>query len=492
MTRDTSIFPTVRFTLNGHPAQVAAPGGRRLLDVLRSDLGLPGTKEGCGEGECGACSVLLDGVLVNSCLVPVCQVEGRAVTTVEGLAGDGRLDPIQDAFLQDGAVQCGFCTPGILLAGRAFLDNGAPPTEPAIREAIAGNICRCTGYTRIVEAIATAAEGGPAADASVRPRPAPAAVSEPVGARAAGTAPGPVPVLAPLGPTGAPTRDGPPSVTPRTLREALEILADGVCRPIAGGTDVMVGLANGAGDGRPLLDLASLDELRGIHLADEPQGGSVLLLGALTTYAELRRSSLVAEHLPVLAEAAATVGAAQIQARGTLGGNVVNASPAGDMLPILLATDASIVLGSVRGERRVPTARFFTGYRTTARAADELLVRIEIPLPPGRRVRFRKVGTRRAQAIAKVVMAVSWADGDGAWRDVRVALGSVAPVPLRVPGTEAILEGEVPTPAVADRAAAAVAVEIHPIDDVRSTAAYRRLVAGRALRRIILDAAAAD
>ncbi len=467
MTQDAATLTTVRFTVNGLPVQVAAPGGRRLLDVLRSDLGLLVAKEGCGEGECGACSVLLDGALVNSCLVPVCQVEGRAVNTVEGLAGDGRLDPLQDAFLETGAVQCGFCTPGMLLAGRAFLNSGTPPTDRTIREAIAGNVCRCTGYTRIVEAIAKAAER--AGDVHVPARSVAAAA---------------VP-----GPSGVVPHDAPPAVTPRTLAEALGLLADRPCRPIAGGTDVMVGLADGAGDRRTLLDLQALDELRGIRLGDGPQGGPVLALGALTTYAEVRRSPIVAEHLPVLAEVAASVGAVQIQARGTLGGNVVNASPAGDTLPVLLATDAWLVLSSVRGERRIPAARFFTGYRATARAEDELLVRIEIPLPPGRRVRFRKVGTRRAQAIAKVVVAVSWTDGDGAWHDVRVALGSVAPVPLRAAETEAILEGSVPTPALADRAAAAVAAEIQPIDDVRSTAAYRRLVAGRALRRIILDAA---
>ena len=148
-----------RFLVNGAPAQVDVPGMRRLLDVLREDLGLTGTKEGCGEGECGACSVLLDGAVVDSCLVPICQVDGTSVRTVEGIGGIDRLNDLQAAFLEAGGAQCGICTPGMLMAARAYLDAGGGPDEAAIRTAIAGNLCRCTGYTKIVDAIAIAAGG---------------------------------------------------------------------------------------------------------------------------------------------------------------------------------------------------------------------------------------------------------------------------------------------------------------------------------------------
>jgi aerobic carbon-monoxide dehydrogenase small subunit len=146
-----------RFTVNGDPVEVEAPGMRRLLDALREDLGLTGTKEGCGEGECGACSVLLDGQLVDACLVPLCQVEGTSVRTVEGLADGERLNDLQAAFLETGGAQCGICTPGMLMAAEAFLAGGAAASEEAIRESIAGNLCRCTGYTKIVDAIVLAA-----------------------------------------------------------------------------------------------------------------------------------------------------------------------------------------------------------------------------------------------------------------------------------------------------------------------------------------------
>ncbi len=151
-------------TVNDVPVELDVPGMRRLLDVLRVDLGLTGTKEGCGEGECGACTVLLDGAPVDSCLVPVCQVDGMAIRTVEGLGmlppdagGAPALDPLQEAFLQTGGAQCGICTPGMLMAARAYLDAGGGPDEDSIRAAIAGNLCRCTGYTKIVDAIVLAA-----------------------------------------------------------------------------------------------------------------------------------------------------------------------------------------------------------------------------------------------------------------------------------------------------------------------------------------------
>jgi xanthine dehydrogenase iron-sulfur cluster and FAD-binding subunit A len=196
----------------------------------------------------------------------------------------------------------------------------------------------------------------------------------------------------------------------------------------------------------------------------------------------------VAEHVPALAEAAAVIGAAQIQNRGTLGGNVMNASPAGDTLPILLAADAEMVLCSALEERTVAASAFWPAYRTTVRRRDELLRCVRLPIVTGRHMRFWKVGTREAQAISKVVLAMSWRLYiDERWHDVHIALGSVAPTPIRLPRTEAVLEGQRPDAQVVDRAATGIATEIEPIDDVRSTAEYRRMVAARVLARILRE-----
>jgi CO/xanthine dehydrogenase FAD-binding subunit len=278
----------------------------------------------------------------------------------------------------------------------------------------------------------------------------------------------------------------PPSESPTRLDVAYALLADaaaGPWRPLAGGTDLMVQMTGEIGEppGR-ILDIWGLDDLRGVGVE-----GNALVIGALTTYTELRRSPVVGEFFPALAEAAATIGAAQIQNRGTIGGNVVNASPAGDTLPVLLAAGASFVLGSVAGEREVAADDFWPAYRTTARRDDELLLRVRLPLVTGRQVRFRKVGTRRAQAISKVVLALAWREDatDGAaWTNVRLALGSMAATTIRARQTETVL-GAPPTRETADAAVAALSAELRPIDDVRSTAHYRQLVAGRVLHRLI-------
>jgi CO/xanthine dehydrogenase FAD-binding subunit len=259
---------------------------------------------------------------------------------------------------------------------------------------------------------------------------------------------------------------------PRTLGDALRMLRDeGPLVPLAGCTDLYVGLHFGAVPGRRFLDLQGLQTLRGIR-----RRGEALVIGALTTYADLIASPLVRRRLPILAEASRWVGSPQIQNRGTLGGNVANASPAGDTLPVLAVAEATVVLRSADGERRVPFGSFYTGYRRTATRPDELIVALEIPPVEGRQW-FRKVGTRAAQAISKVVMAAVRAPHP------RIALGSVAPTVVRVPGTEAVLAAGGP---LAD-AQAVLMDEIRPIDDLRSTAAYRRRVSANLLAQFWSD-----
>jgi CO/xanthine dehydrogenase FAD-binding subunit len=269
-----------------------------------------------------------------------------------------------------------------------------------------------------------------------------------------------------------------PAVSARSLAEAYAVLAER--RPgllvLARCTDVMAQLAAGVGRDRLglALDVSRVPDLHGIVLTLDG-----LKLGALTTYAELQRSELVRAHAPALADVAREVGAPAIQNRGTIGGNVCTASPAGDALPLLLVMGARFHLGGPRGERTVKASHFFLAYRKTALAADELLLSIELPL--GGIVRWRKVGTRRAQAISKLLIAVR-VDGPGpVLSGVRVAAGCVAPVPLRCRSVEDLLEGRTLDVTLIERARAALQRDISPIDDVRSTAEHRRIVAGNVL-----------
>jgi carbon-monoxide dehydrogenase small subunit len=149
----------ISFIVNGNFHQIDVPPMKRLLDVLREDLRLTGSKEGCGEGECGACSVFINGEVVNSCLVPVCQVEGAEILTIEGLMSDDRLTPLQEAMIKIGGTQCGICTPGIVMAAKALLDQNPRPTRDEIRAGLGGNLCRCTGYVRIIDAVESCGKG---------------------------------------------------------------------------------------------------------------------------------------------------------------------------------------------------------------------------------------------------------------------------------------------------------------------------------------------
>jgi len=273
---------------------------------------------------------------------------------------------------------------------------------------------------------------------------------------------------------------------PRDLAHALKLMhtAKGAERPspLAGGTDLLVYLNAGQHAGRRFVDLWGLAELCGIRFGKEGAR-----LGALTTFSEIREHPLLRRRFPALVAAAAEVGGRQIQNRATLGGNIANASPAGDSLPALMALDAVVHARSVAGERSIPFATLYQGYRKLALGGDELITAVTLPPSPTRsRQFFRKVGTRRAQSISKVVMGgTARIGGDGRLDHVRIAFGSVAPVTLRATGAEALLLGERPSPAAADAARSALRREIAPIDDIRSEREYRLEVAARLLGQFL-------
>jgi len=273
-----------------------------------------------------------------------------------------------------------------------------------------------------------------------------------------------------------------PAWSPKTLVEAREALARGATK-VAGATDLLV-IDHATGrQHESVLNVLGIAELQGIRVeADQ------LSIGAASTFTQIRQSPEVAKHAPLLAHAAATIGAAQIQNRATLGGNIANASPAGDSLPALLALGAMIMVSGTREQRLVPYNAFHTGYRKSVLGPDELIERVLIPLPSPAVQVFRKVGTRAAQAISKVVVGFASDRLDRhVLANVRLAMGSVAPVPVRLHEVEVLIEDNPLTAELADRAAALVEKTIWPIDDVRSTAEYRRHVAGQVVRRLLLD-----
>lgn len=273
------------------------------------------------------------------------------------------------------------------------------------------------------------------------------------------------------------------ALRPRSLDEAVRSLeGDPGLVPVAGCTDLMVRGPEALHQMERMIDLLGIPELHGIREVD---GG--LEIGAATSFTEIRGSAAVRAAFPALVDAAAQVGGWQIQNRATLGGNMANASPAGDSLPVLLALDAAVVVAGRQGQREILYSSFHTGYRKTALEPGEIIVRVRLPkLPEGSIQAFRKVGTREAQAISKVVVALAGRVENGRIAEIRLAAGSVAPVPVRLRAVEAAIRGQVASAEAADLAGRAAAAEVQPIDDVRSTADYRRFALERVVRRMVL------
>jgi CO/xanthine dehydrogenase FAD-binding subunit len=277
---------------------------------------------------------------------------------------------------------------------------------------------------------------------------------------------------------------------PATLPEAvaLRTLHAGKFPVLAGGTDVVVQWRTGALALEGVIDISGISELRAIA-ADKKH----IEIGALATHAAIAAHEAIARHVPALAEACRTIGAAQIQNQGTIGGNIMNASPAGDTLPALLAYEAEFLAQDLKGERWIPVQQFFTAYRKTALAPHELLTRVRMKIPKAVEIaRFEKIGGRRAQAIAKVALCARARIVHGGIEWIRIALGSVAATPMRAPGTEALLKGKVITENLIERARASLADEVHPIDDIRSTADYRRAASGALIARFLREAIASS
>lgn len=450
------------------------------LDWLRN-RGLTGAKEGCAEGECGACSVLVarpgttsptEWTSVNACLVPVAALDGQEVVTSEGLGSSDDLHPVQQELAVRGGSQCGYCTPGFVcsLAAEYYRPNREPAPEtdgtaPACDHehgpngvdlhALSGNLCRCTGYRPIRDA--AYALGTPDADDAFAARQ---------------QQPPPEP---------RPTRiavDGAEFVRPETLTEALDVITEWPeAQVVAGSTDWGVEVNLRGRRARLVVAVDRLPELRELSF----RTGHVEI-GAALTLTEIERK--LNGRVPLLAELFPQFASRLIRNSATLGGNIGTASPIGDAPPALLALDAEVVLASPRGERVVPLADYFTGYRETVRAEDELIRSVRLPLPLAPVVGFHKIAKRRFDDISSVAVGYALEIADGTVVRARIGLGGVAATPLRAVATEDALVGRPWTEESVRRAAAVLAGEGTPMDDHRASASYRSAMLGQSLLRL--------
>ena len=435
-----------------------------VLDWLR-DRGLTGAKEGCAEGECGACSILVarpgtssstEWTAVNACLLPVASLDGQEVITSEGLGTVDALHPVQQEMAVRGGSQCGFCTPGFICSmaaeyyrpERACGSYSEHDHEHGSNgfdlHALSGNLCRCTGYRPIRDAAYALDE--PTEDDAFAVRR---------------LAPPPAPV-----PTGMVSAEG-EFIRPASLDHALAVLGerdDAVV--VAGSTDL--GVQVNIFGSRPQLTIAidRLEELREFSF-----GADEVRLGAALTLTEIERR--LGGRVPLLAQLFPQFASRLIRNGATIGGNLGTGSPIGDTPPALLALDARLVLASSRGERVVPLAEYFTGYRQTVKAPDELIKTIVIPLPLAPITAFHKIAKRRFDDISSVAVAFALDVRDGMVVDVAVGLGGVAATPVRATATEEALRGRPWDADTVRDAAAVLREEGTPIDDHRSSAAYR-------------------
>jgi xanthine dehydrogenase molybdopterin binding subunit/xanthine dehydrogenase small subunit len=470
MTGASSSAPAVavhsfEFLLNGEPVTIEhLPATTTLLHWLRA-TGRTGSKCGCDEGDCGACTVALvdrDAKghptyrAINSCIALLPMFAGREVVTVEGLANGEKLHPVQESMVAHYGSQCGYCTPGFVVSMFEAYHRPEVTTPGQISDQLCGNLCRCTGYRPIRDAaLAVIAERGKT----------PAGPKD----RWQERLQSPVPAPSQL----AYTSERETFFRPTTLAELLELrarLPDASL--VAGATEIGVDLNKKSKSFPALISVEGVAELRDIRCTESEWivGGAA----TLTTIEETLDGEIVS-----LAQMLSLFAARQIRNRATLGGNLVTASPIGDSAPVLLSLDANVILASVSGERILPLAQFFTGYRATLLRKNEIVNAVVIPRFHAnagikRTTAFQKVSHRRELDISIVAAAFCVdTDADGFVRHARIAYGGVAPTPQRAKRAEAALEGKKITDAEA-AVAAILADEFAPIDDVRGSAAYRR------------------
>ena len=480
----TQVTNTVRFVLDGQI--VEAQGVRRtttVLDYLREQLHRTGTKEGCAEGDCGACVVMVgelnaagtgvDYVAVNSCIQLLPALDGKSIKTVESLKKqDGSLHPVQDAMVGCHGSQCGFCTPGIVMSLVNLVQTNDAPDRQTITDALSGNLCRCTGYKPIIDATVRACEQKSALKLDDQAD---------------------VPLLQEIRRAQSPTlsldgeiivqpvvrtRKGNEFVSPATLSEVADYL---VKHPnttlLAGSTEI--GLQVNKQFSRPehIMYLGNVKELRQVQ-----ETSNAWRIGAVVSITQVE--ALVAEAYPDFAEVLRRFGSPPIRSTATLAGNIANGSPIGDSMPCLMALGASLLLRRGNKTRQVALEAFYTGQKQNVLQAGEFIEAIELPKPQAGLVfRAHKVSKRFEQDISATCAAISYRLQAGKLRDVKLAFNGLSPAPMRAPQLEAVLEGQAPAAVTAQALDGAIAASFTARDGLRATWAYRSLVA----RNLVLE-----
>lgn len=441
----------MRFRLNRDVVDVDVQPSTTVLEYVRS-IGLTGTKEGCASGDCGACTVMLaDGPegfrTANACIMPVGQLAGKHLVTVEGLGTEGCLHPAQQAMVDSHGSQCGFCTPGFVMSLATLVENGCEPERERVLTGISGNLCRCTGYRPIVEAgIAALHE-----DSQLSAEP-----------------------LEDIIPAGHCLRPESES----ELQEAIRLNQG--ARLIAGGTDLMLEVTQLYRDIDVLIDLSAVRELNALTVSD-----AEISIGAAVSYSRFEQEPVFSDQFLKLLH---RLGSRQIRNAGTVGGNLANGSPIADMPPVLMAWDAELEIVNVDGRlRRSGIAEFYHGYRQTDLAADEYIARIIIPRSATKGFhRFYKNSKRIEDDIASVMGAIRL-EGDGnRVAGARIAFGGMAATPVRLNRVEGLVTGEI-TDDLIREASDATRAAMTPLTDVRASAEYRSDMAAAMVARVLRE-----
>ena len=467
----------INFILNGEDISVGDVGASQtLLDYLRLDRRLTGTKEGCAEGDCGACTVLVGRLTdtglvyepVNACIRFLASVDGCHVVSVEYLSGpEGRLHPVQQAMVDHHGSQCGFCTPGFVMSLYALWMQTPEPTEAQVETALQGNLCRCTGYEPIIKAaVAVSRYGAPGSDVLIAER-------DDITSRLTA-------MQSDMRVVSGPAENL--SILPASVDDLADCLLEYPDATIvAGATDVGLWVTKFLRSIGPAIFTGHLHDLKSVE-----RRGAFLLIGAGASYTDCQNA--LSEHLPYLTPYWDRIAGWQVRNMGTVGGNIANGSPIGDTPPVLIALGAEITLRRGTERRVLPLQDFFVDYGKQDRADGEFVESISVPLPGADDLNAAyKISKRRDEDISSVAVGIHMTVTDETIQNARIAFGGMAATPKRAAQAEAALNGQPWSEAAFTAAQSALTADFTPLSDWRASSDYRMLSAQNLLRRFYLE-----